>query len=178
MLDILICLLLLVISLAAVILNVVSLPGNWVILAAGLGMSIYHGGHRPGWVALVAIFIVLVLAEVIELLSGLVGARKFGASSAAAWAAVGGAIVGGVVGIPPLTVPTLGLDHLFAAVAGAYLAAWVVELIRQRPMKQALTAALGAALGRAGGLTAKIAAGIVAWVILLLAWLVPLVMGK
>jgi uncharacterized protein YqgC (DUF456 family) len=177
MLDVLICLLLLVIALAAIVLNVVSLPGNWVILAAGLGMCIYHNGHRPGWIALVAIFVVLLVAEVIELISGLMGARKFGASKAASWGAVGGAIIGGVVGIPPLTLPTLGLDHLFAAVAGAFLAAWIIELIRQRPMKQASLAALGAALGRAGGLTAKIGAGIVAWVILLLAWLVPLVLG-
>jgi uncharacterized protein len=177
MLDIVLSIVLLVIALAAVSLNVVSLPGNWVILAAGLAMSIYHGGRQPNWVALVAILVVLLAAELIEFLSGMIGARKFGASKTAAWAAIGGAIVGGLVGVPPITLITLGIDHLFAAVAGAFLAAWIVELMKQRPMKQALLAALGAALGRGTGLAAKIGAGILAWVVLLLAWLVPLVMG-
>jgi uncharacterized protein len=177
MLDIVLSIILLVIALAAVSLNVVSLPGNWVILAAGLAMSIYHGGHQPNWVVLVAILVVLLGAELIEFLSGMVGARKFGASKAAAWAAIAGAVIGGLVGVPPITLMMLGVDHLFAAVAGAFLAAWMVELLRQRPMKEASLAALGAALGRGTGLAAKIGAGVLAWVILLLAWLVPLVMG-
>ena len=177
MLDIFLSILLLLISLAAIALNVVSLPGNWLILAAALAMSIYHGGHRPHWTILVAILVVLLAAELLEFLSGMIGARKFGASKSAAWAAIGGAIFGGLVGIPPLTLVTLGIDHLVAAVAGAFLAAWTVELLKKRPLKQASLAALGAALGRGTGLVAKIGAGILAWVILLLAWLIPMIMG-
>jgi uncharacterized protein len=177
MLDIALSIFLLLIALAAVALNVIALPGNWLILATGIAMSIYHGGHNPHWVFLVVILIILLAAELIEFLSGMIGARKFGASKTAAWAAIGGTIIGGIVGIPPITLVTLGMDHLLAAVAGAYLAAWFVELLKKRPLKEASLAALGAALGRGTGLVAKIGAGILAWAILLLAWLIPMILG-
>jgi len=177
MLDITLSILLLVIALASVSLNVVSLPGNWVILATGLAMSIYHGGRQPHWAILVVILLVLLVAEALEFLSGMVGARQFGACKAAAWAAIAGAIIGGLVGIPPITIVTLGIDHLVAAIAGAYLAAWIVELLKKRSVKEASLAALGAALGRGAGLVVKVGAGILAWLILLLAWLVPMIMG-
>jgi uncharacterized protein YqgC (DUF456 family) len=177
MLDIVLYVLLLLISLAAVALNVVSLPGNWVILAAALGLSIYHGGRNPHWGVLLVILVVLVAAEVLELISGLIGTRKFGGSKTAAWAAVGGAMIGGLVGVPPLTVPLLGIDHLVMAVVGAFAAAWIVELLKKKQMKEALLAALGAALGRGAGLAAKIGAGLMAWFILLGWWVVALLKG-
>jgi uncharacterized protein YqgC (DUF456 family) len=177
MLDIALYILLLVISLLGIALNVVSLPGNWLILAGALALSVYHGGNNPHWGVLLVILVILLAAEVVEFLSGMIGARKFGASKTAAWAAIGGAIVGGVVGIPPVTLLMLGTDHLVMAIVGAFGAAWVAELLKQKKMKEALLAALGAALGRGAGLVAKIGAGLLAWVILLGWWIVMLVRG-
>jgi len=169
MFDLALYIFLLLIALAAVALNIVSLPGNWIILAAGTGLSLYHHGHNPHWIFLVVILLILLAAEVMEFLSGMIGARKFGASPAAAWAAIAGAVLGGLVGIPPITAITLGIDHLAAAIAGAFAAAWLVELIQRRPMKAALLGALGAALGRGTGLVTKIGAGLLAWFVLALA---------
>ena len=97
----------------------------------------------------------------------------FGGSKAAAWAAIGGAVAGGLIGFPPLTAATFGIDHIVMAIAGAFFCAWIVELIRGRPMKEALSAALGAALGRGAGLVTKIVAGLLAWVILGIAYWLP-----
>jgi uncharacterized protein len=169
MLDVILYLLLLVISLAGIALNVASLPGNWVLLAGALALSLYHGGRNPHWGVLLVILVILLAAEVVEFLSGMIGTRKFGGSKAASWAAIVGAMIGGIVGVPPVTVMVLGADHLVMAMVGAFGAAWVAELIQDKKMKPALLAALGAALGRGAGLVAKIGAGLLAWVILL-AW--------
>ncbi|HVT80635.1 MAG TPA: DUF456 domain-containing protein [Phycisphaerae bacterium] len=157
-----------ILTLAAVALNVISLPGNWLILLAGLILSACYGWDKPHWAILPVILIILLLAEIIEFASGIVGAKKFGASRAAAWAAVAGTMLGGLIGIPPLAF-LLGIDHLIGAVLGAFLGAWIVELIRQRPLKEASLAALGAGLGRGVGIVTKIGAGLVAWVVLTVA---------
>ncbi|HEY4329894.1 MAG TPA: DUF456 family protein [Phycisphaerae bacterium] len=166
-LNILLDLLVLAISLAAISLNVISLPGNWIILILAAGLSLLHKGTHPHWAVLILILVILLLAELAEFLSGMIGTKKFGGSTAASYAAIGGAVLGGLIGIPPLTAVTLGIDHLFAAIAGAFLAAWIVELIKQKPMKEASLAALGAALGRGAGMVTKIGAGLLAWMILL-----------
>ncbi len=154
--------LLVLISLAAIVLNILSLPGNWLVLAAALTLSAcYHWHH---WEMLPLILIILLLAEVVEFAGGMLGARKFGASRAAAWGAIAGTIIGGLIGIPPLAF-LMGLDHLIAALLGAFLGAWMVELIRGRPLKEASLAALGAGLGRGVGLIAKIGCGVFAWFI-------------
>ena len=159
-------LLAILISLAAIVLNVASLPGNWVILFAAAALSLYHDGHNPHWVFLLVILVILLAAEAVEFLGGMIGAKTFGASKTASWFAILGAMFGGLIGIPPLTLAMLGTDHILMAVAGAFLAAWVVELIKRKTMRDSLKAALGAALGRGAGLASKIAGGLAAWVVL------------
>jgi hypothetical protein len=155
-------LLLLLISLVAIALNILSLPGNWLTLAAAMALSACYGWHH--WIMLPMILIVLLLGEVVEFASGMFGAKTFGASRAAAWGAVGGTIIGGLVGIPPLAF-LMGIDHLIAAILGAFLGAWMVELIRGRPLKESSLAALGAGLGRGVGLITKVGGGLFAWLI-------------
>jgi uncharacterized protein YqgC (DUF456 family) len=166
MLDLMLYVFILIVTLAAVALNLVSLPGNWLVLVGAIGLSVMHSGARPHWFFLIVILLILSAAELVEFFSGMVGARKFGASKTASWAALGGAIIGGLIGIPPLTVPMLFTDHFVAAIFGAFLAAWIVELIKRRPMGHASKAAFGAALGRGVGLAGKIGAGMLAWVVL------------
>ncbi len=112
---------------------------------------------------------VLLIAEGLEFLGGLIGARAFGASRAAAWAAIAGAIIGGLIGIPPVTFVMLGTDHLIGAVIGAFLAALLMEFLLKRPVKEAFWGALGAALGRGAGLVTKIGGGLLVWAMLAVA---------
>lgn len=165
MVPIAVYVLLLILSLAAVGLNIMSMPGNWLMLVMAVLFSWWRGwGHPSLWVLALMLF-VLLAGEVIELLGSVVGARKFGASKAATWAALGGAIVGALCGFM-IPIPVLG--NIIGAILGAFLAAWIVELIKERPFKAATWAALGAALGRATGLVVKICCGLLVW--LMLVW--------
>lgn len=161
-------LLVLLISLAGVGLNVLSLPGNWVMFLGAAGLCLWHDGHHPSAWVVGLILIVLLIAEGVEFLGGMLGARAFGASRAAAWAAIAGALVGGLIGIPPLAF-LLGVDHLIGAVVGAFVAALVMEFILRRPIKEAIWGAAGAALGRGAGIVTKIGGGLIAWILLAIA---------
>jgi uncharacterized protein YqgC (DUF456 family) len=167
-LHFLIYFLVIAIALAAIALNVVSLPGNWAIFIAAAILALCYDWSILKWAILALILIILLLAELIEFVSGIVGTRKLGGSRAAAWGAIAGTVIGGIIGIPPLAF-LLGIDHLLGAVLGAFLGAWFVELMRQRPLKEATLAALGAGLGRGVGIITKIGAGLLAWIGLVIA---------
>lgn len=162
--SLLLYLLLLAFSLAAVALNIFSIPGNWLMAVAALVVSWLSGWKAPHpgvWFLLVA---VLLVAEGIELAGSVVGAKKFGASKAATWAAMAGAIFGALVGIPIFLI-----GSVLGALVGAFFAAWMVELLKDRPLREASWAALGAALGRGIGLVAKIGCGLAVWIALAIA---------
>jgi uncharacterized protein len=163
MIEILLYVLLLLVCLAAIGLNVLSLPGNWVMLALSLGWFWYRGWDNWGVLALGVMLGVLLAGEMVELLGSMVGARKFGASKSASWAAIGGAMIGALMGFA-IPIPVVG--NLIGAIAGAFIAAWLVELIQQRPIGPATKAAVGAALGRGVGIMAKIGCGMLAWLFL------------
>ncbi|HUO08690.1 MAG TPA: DUF456 domain-containing protein [Phycisphaerae bacterium] len=166
MLDLTLYTLVLLLSLAGILLNILSLPGNWLIPLLALGLSWRTNWHHPTPAILAAIVAVLTLAELIELAGSLLGAKTFGASKSATWAAIAGAITGALIGSPLAL-----LGGIVGAILGAFLAAWLTELIKQRPHKQALKSALGAALGRATGLFIKISFGLATWLALaLFAW--------
>jgi uncharacterized protein YqgC (DUF456 family) len=168
MLHLSLYLLLLVICLGAIGLNVLSLPGNWVMLVLAFMWSYFHAWNRPVWWVLAAMLVILLVGEAIELLGSVVGARTFGASKWASAAAIAGTIVGAVLGtFIPTPIP--GVGNLIGAVAGAFLAAWITELILQRPLGHATKAAIGAALGRGVGLVTKIGCGLAVWLALAIA---------
>lgn len=116
------------------LLNLVTLPGNWL---AVLGMGLYAWlGPETGRVAIgigpvIAGFVLGIVGEVFEFAAGAVGASKAGASRRATLYAIGGsmagAIIGGIVGLPiPVLGPVLAalLFGGMGATAGAMLAEW------------------------------------------------------
>jgi uncharacterized protein YqgC (DUF456 family) len=157
--------LLILLSLAAVALNVISLPGNWLMLLCALLISWYSGWNAPTLGILAFMLLVLLAGELIETMGSLVGAKKFGASTLAAWAAIAGGLVGGILGTFLIPIPLFG--SVIGAITGAFLAAWSIELIKQKPFKAATWGALGAALGRVMGMGAKIACGLAVWFLLI-----------
>lgn len=160
--QILITVFVLLLGLAGVSLNVLSLPGNWLMFVAAVLLSWFRGWHSPHWIILLAILALLAGAELIEFLATLLGANTFGASKSATWAALFGGIIGAIIGVP---VPVVG--SLLGAILGSFVGALVVELIKQKGVQKSLWAALGAALGRTAGMIAKISCGLAAWVLLL-----------
>jgi uncharacterized protein len=166
LLEFAIYILLLLISLPAIALNILSLPGNWLMFIAAVSASMMNGWHHPNWFVLLVILVMLLIAEGVEFFGGMIGARQFGASRLASWAAIGGAMIGGLIGIPPITAAMLGIDHLLGAIIGAFLAALMVEVLKNKPMHEASRAAMGAALGRGAGIVTKIGGGLAVWVLL------------
>jgi hypothetical protein len=65
---ILLYILLLVVSLGAIALNILSLPGNWVMLLAAALVSWYSGWNAPSRWALTVMILILLVGEALELL--------------------------------------------------------------------------------------------------------------
>jgi hypothetical protein len=144
------------------------LPGIWLmllftVLAAWWG---WDEGMFSVW-TLVAVLLLAVLSEIIEFLAGAVGARTMGGSGWSALAALGGAILGAVVGTFTIPAPVLG--SLAGAIGGAWLAAWTVELMLGRRMHEAFRSGAGAGMGTLAGAVSKLAIALLVWLIITVA---------
>lgn len=138
------------------LLNVVSLPANWIIV--GLTVLWHFLSPVPGDMGLGffgALLGVAILGEVIEFLAQAWGAKKYGAGTGAMWAGLIGAFVGAFLGLPFL----LGLGALIGALAGAWLGSYLLEKARGRSEIEAARAAKGALVGRFLGIVIKCALG-------------------
>ena len=72
------------------------LPGSVIILAAAVLHRLLLGAEKSvGWWTLIALTVLMLLSQALDIISGSIGAKWFGATR---WGAIGG-ILGGVVGI-------------------------------------------------------------------------------
>ncbi len=134
------------------------LPGNVLILAGAVFHFVVFGADRSvGWVTLLGLLGLTILAHVVDFVAGAMGAKQFGASK---WG-VAGAIIGGIVGL------FFGLPGLLL---GPVLGVLVVEIVVSRRLGQAARSTGGTILGGLLGLLAKliIAAVMIAWFFLAL----------
>uniref|UniRef100_A0A7C4AI06 DUF456 domain-containing protein n=1 Tax=Fundidesulfovibrio putealis TaxID=270496 RepID=A0A7C4AI06_9BACT len=136
-------------------LNILSLPGNWVMLALAWFWDWTHPGLNLGWGYYLPLAAMAVAGEVIEFAAQYVGGKKYGSSSKGNIGAFIGAVAGAIFCAPFL----LGLGALFGAVGGAYVGCYVFERMHGRPSAEAWHAAKGAMLGRVLGFVVKIGLG-------------------
>lgn len=119
---------------AAWLLNLIALPGNWLAVLA-MGMYAWLGPESGraeiGLVPLALAFLAAVAGEIVEFAAGAVGASRAGASRRGTIMAIAGsmvgAIAGGIIGLPiPILGPVLAalLFGGLGATAGAMLAEW------------------------------------------------------
>ncbi len=163
---------LVLLNLLWLLLVVLGLPGNW-LMVAGAALLCWQPGplaHVPltfsRWLV-ISVAALAVIGEIVEFAAGLVGAKKAGGTRRGAWGALGGALVGGVVGTGLIPVPVVG--SLIGACLGAALGAWSLELSGGRSHRASLMSGMGAGLGRLAGTLAKLGAGIVIWLIIAVA---------
>src|SRR6202022_2222458 len=107
-----------------------------------------------GWVSLIAVAVLALIAELLEF--SLTGryARKYGGSRRAGWGAILGGIVGAMVGLPvPIVGPVLG------AFVGSFLGALVAEFTGGASASDATRVAKGALIGRVVSTVLKIGIG-------------------
>ena len=146
-------------------LNLIGLPGNWLIVATCL---------LWGWLGptqfqfswwLVAALIVLTLAgEAVEFAASVAGTRKHGGSNTGATCSLVGAVVGGLAGAIfglPIPIPLIGsvIGSILFASAGAFAGAVIGEYWNGRPWKEALRIGKAAFIGRLLGTVGKFTLG-------------------
>ena len=120
------------------------IPATLIIWLAALLHAVLTGFQPLTWGYLIALGVLAGFAFLIDNIAAAWGARKFGGSSAAAW----GALLGGLVGL------FLGpLGFLFGPILGAVLAEMLIS--KKEPL-EALRSGVGTLLGMLGGIGAKL----------------------
>lgn len=138
----------------SLILIVLGLPGLWIMVATAVAYSLIVPGQPIGWITLVGVAVLALVAELLEF--SLTGrfARKYGGSRRAGWGAILGGIVGAVVGIP---VPIIG--SVIGAFVGSFLGALIAEFTGGSSAADATRVAKGALIGRVVSTVLKIGIG-------------------
>ena len=156
--------LLLLLNLAAWMLNLVSLPGNWLVLLFAvvyfvLLRDVPTGPHLSWWgIGLAAAF--AVLGELWEFFASAAGATKKGGSRRGAVLAIagsiGGSLVGAFVGVPiPVIGPLIGA--VGGGALGAFLGAYAGE--GHRTSAERIEISRGAFFGKLWGVMGKLVLG-------------------
>lgn len=139
----------------AFLLNIFSLPGNWVVL--GIMVVWFACTSWDGSTAFfVATCIAAGLGELLEFATQYLGAKRYGSSGRGSWGGFIGAIAGAIFGASFL----LGFGALIGGLGGAYLGCLLAEFSKGRPIPEARRAAFGNFIGKFVGLSLKLACGI------------------
>ena len=136
-------------------LNLLSLPGNWLMLGALSLVALFGPAGRITWEFVGLMGAAAIVGEIMELAAQVIGGKRGGASRAGNFGGIVGSIIGALVFAPF----ALGLGSLVGALFGAWTGCFAVERLRQESLQRASEAAWGAFWGRSFGLVAKSAIG-------------------
>lgn len=138
----------------SLILIVLGLPGLWIMVATAVVYNMIVPDDPIGWVSLIAVGVLALVAELLEFSLAGRYARKYGGSRRAGWGAILGGIIGAMVGLPvPIIGPVLG------AFVGSFVGALVAEFTGGASASDATRVAKGALLGRVVSTMLKIGIG-------------------
>lgn len=156
---------LVLLCLFAWLLNLISLPGNWLAVALVVGyvwLGPETGRGAIGYGVAGLVFGLALLGEIVEFIAGALGASRAGASrKSTIYAVIGsmaGALLGGVMGVPIPIVGSLVAALLFGAL-GATAGAMYGEWTDGKGWQESWTVGHAAFWGRLFGTLGKIAAG-------------------
>lgn len=147
-------------------LNLLALPGNWLVLVSSLAFALLFESRSGASLSLSAVGIMAALAllgEGVELLAGTAGAAKRGASRRSLALSVVGSIAGSLLGATiGLPIPVLGsaFGALLGGAAGAFAGAALGEDWKGRGPDQSLAVGQAAFWGRLWGTVGKTAIGV------------------
>jgi hypothetical protein len=124
------------------------LPGTTIILAAAVLDQLLGGSHRVGWHTILGLAVLTFISYVVELISGTLGGKWFGATK---WGAIGG-MVGAIVG-------------LFCGIIGVFVAPLIGvllgELLGGKGLLPATRSTWGTLLGTGAGIIGKFVIGLI-----------------
>jgi len=149
-------LILLLLMLVGWFINILGLPGLWLMVAAYGGFFLATHAHGyVGWTSMIALIVLALIAEAVEFLAGAAGSKAAGARKRG----MIGAIVGGFLGAIFLSViPIPVVAQVVGACLGAFIGAAVMEL-SDKGVSHSLRVGVGAAKGRFYGIVSKLAFG-------------------
>jgi uncharacterized protein YqgC (DUF456 family) len=164
--------LLVVLNAVWLLLVALGLPGNWLMVLSALLVAWWRWDAAPGQPmfgtpVLIVICGLALAGEVAEFIAGAVGSKTAGGSRRGAVGALGGAVVGGIVGTFVIPIPVLG--SLLGTCGGAAIGAWGLELAGGVSVRRSLQVGVGAGVGRLVGTLAKLGVGIAIWTIVAVA---------
>ena len=131
------------------------MPGTLVMFAAALCYYLLVPGGGIGLATVIAMGVLMVVAEGLEWVLTARFTKKYGGSRRAGWGAVIGGMVGAFLGVP---VPVIG--SIIGAFVGAFAGAFVFEWSRAGEHRAATRVAWGALLGRVTAAAIKVAIGL------------------
>lgn len=141
-------------------LTLFTLPGNWLALLVLCVWQWTHPSGELGWQFIGGMALLAAGAEVVELLSHVQGAKRFGASRTATFLGCVGAFAGAIFGAGF----GFGIGAIPGGVLGAFLAILAWEAVQGRNLREACRAAIGGGLGVMLGLSVKGTVGAIIFV--------------
>ena len=140
------------------LLNVITLPANWIMLGlVGLWRAAYPSPGDMGFLFFAMLIGLAVFGEIVEYIAQGWGSKKYGSSTSGMWAGLFGALVGALAGLPLL----FGLGAFIGALVGAWIGCYLMERAKGRDDYEARQAAKGALVGRFLGIVVKCGIGAV-----------------
>ena len=136
----------------ALFLTPLGLPGNWIMI------GVLAGATFAAQVSVPILLLALTLAFAAEAVEFLIVKRynlKYGGSNRAFWGALGGGLLGTLIGLP---VPVIG--SIIAGILGSFVGAMLVTFSEAKTVGTAARVGWGVALGRMWAAAAKTAAGL------------------
>jgi uncharacterized protein len=155
--------LLLLLMLTGLFLNILGLPGLWLIVISYVGYALMTGWDvYVGWPSVVVIVLLALGAELVEFLAGAAGSAAAGGRKRGMLGAIVGGIVGGIVGTGVIPIPIVGT--IVGACAGAFVGAFAMEYT-DKDVDHAMRVGIGAAKGRFWGIVWKTAFGLLMFLV-------------
>jgi uncharacterized protein YqgC (DUF456 family) len=136
------------------VLSCLSLSGTWVVFGATLLVAWKRWPDFPGIGTLMVFLLICISVEIVEAFAGAWGVQKRGGSKAAGWAALGGGLLGMLIGTAVIPVPVVG--SLAGMIAGSFVCAFLVEQSKMKHTDHAAHVATGAVLARLGVIFLKV----------------------
>ncbi|MGM0441175.1 MAG: DUF456 domain-containing protein [Elusimicrobiota bacterium] len=150
--NILYTVIVLIFGLVGILMVLSGLPGT-IVTWIGIFLTALINGFEVIDISLLIIFLgIIILGEVLEFVSGMLGAKKFGGSRKGS----AGAIIGGLVGTVFFTTIAPGIGTLIGIIVGTFGGAFIGEYIEGKEVLKAGRAGWGAFLGRVAAMGIKI----------------------
>ncbi|MBW3002033.1 DUF456 domain-containing protein [Candidatus Woesearchaeota archaeon] len=137
--------------LVGLILAALGLPGAFVVFAGAVLYNLITWSWTLSFEMLGILLGLAILAEVIEFVFGLLGAKVFKMSHWTTFGFIAGLIIGAIVGVP---IPIIG--SVVGMLVGGFLGAFIVSYIEKQNLKKSLKAGFGAFVTGIGSIMLKL----------------------